>query len=278
MLVVANIFQPLITVFESVLKFFHNTVGTGWGLSIVLLTVVIRLVLVPLTLKQFKSMQAMQRLQPQMKEIQAKYKDDKQRQQQEMMKFYKENNVNPLASCLPLVAQLPVFISLFYMLRKDLRDNICPSVQILYRHVNHLGPSATVACTKGPLGPHAPGAAHAGFLFINDLTNNATGADVGRADPALRRHAARLDDDDVLADDGPDAAEADDVHAADLRPVHHQLPGRRARLLDHDEHLDDGPAVHRQEAARTPGATGTGDSRRRANDRGAAWRWPQQRP
>src|ERR1700729_787419 len=129
MLVVANIFQPLITVFEAVLKFFHNSVGAGWGLSIVLLTVVIRLVLVPLTLKQFKSMQAMQRLQPQMKEIQAKYKEDKQRQQQEMMKFYKENNVNPLASCLPLVAQLPVFISLFYMLRQSLRKDICPQLQ-----------------------------------------------------------------------------------------------------------------------------------------------------
>jgi YidC/Oxa1 family membrane protein insertase len=92
-----------------------------------------------------------------------------------MMKFYKENNVNPLASCLPLVAQLPVFISLFYMLRKDLRDNICPSVQTAYRAAKHLGKSATVACTKGPGGVHAPGASHAGFLFIKDLTNSATG-------------------------------------------------------------------------------------------------------
>jgi YidC/Oxa1 family membrane protein insertase len=176
MLVAANIFQPLITVFEAVLKFFHNSVGAGWGLSIVLLTILIRLVLVPLTFKQFKSMRALQTLQPQLKEIQSKYKEDKQRQQQELMKFYKENNVNPLASCLPLVAQLPVFISLFYMLRKDLRDNICPTVQASYRAAKHLGHSATVACTKGPAGPHAPGAAHAGFLFIKDLTNNATGA------------------------------------------------------------------------------------------------------
>jgi YidC/Oxa1 family membrane protein insertase len=176
MLVAANIFQPLITVFEAVLKFFHNSVGAGWGLSIVLLTVLIRLILVPLTLKQFKSMRALQTLQPQLKEIQAKYKEDKQRQQQELMKFYKENNVNPLASCLPLAAQLPVFISLFYMLRKDLRDNICPGVQALYRSTKHLGKSATVACTKGPHGVHAPGAAHAGFLFIKDLTNSASGA------------------------------------------------------------------------------------------------------
>jgi YidC/Oxa1 family membrane protein insertase len=62
------------------------------------------------------------------------------------------------------------------MLRKDLRDNICPTVQAAFRASKHLGHSATVACSKGPGGPHAAGAAHAGFLFIKDLTNNATGA------------------------------------------------------------------------------------------------------
>src|SRR6202050_2784513 len=134
MLVAANIFQPLITVFEAVLKFFHNDVHAGWGLSIVLLTLLIRVLLLPLTLKQFKSMRALQTLQPELKAIQNKYKEDKQRQQQELMKFYKENNVNPFASCLPLVAQLPVFISLFYMLRKDLRTNICPTIQKAFQH------------------------------------------------------------------------------------------------------------------------------------------------
>src|SRR5436309_8315979 len=130
MFVSANIFQPLIDVFEAVLKFFHNSVGISWGFSIVLLTIVMRAVLVPLTVKQFHSMQKLQRLQPEMKALQAKYKDDKQRQQQELMKFYKENQINPLGSCLPLVAQLPVFISLFYMLRQSLRKDICPSVQL----------------------------------------------------------------------------------------------------------------------------------------------------
>ena len=86
----------------------------------------IRAILLPLTVKQFHSMQRLQRLQPELKAIQAKYKEDKQRQQQELMKFYKENQVNPLGSCLPLVAQLPVFISLFYMLRTSLRADICP--------------------------------------------------------------------------------------------------------------------------------------------------------
>src|SRR5437660_4354652 len=133
MLVAANIFQPLIDVFEAVLKFFHNSVGVPWGWSIVLLTVVIRALLVPLTLKQFHSMQRLQRLQPELKAIQAKYKEDKQRQQQEVMKFYKQNEVNPFASCLPLVAQLPVFIGLFYMLRQNLRPDICPQVQHAYQ-------------------------------------------------------------------------------------------------------------------------------------------------
>jgi len=164
MLLTANIFQPLIDVFETVLKFFHNSVGVSWGLSIVLLTVVIRAVLIPLTLKQFHSMQSLQRLQPQLKALQAKYKDDKQRQQQEIMKFYKENKVNPLGSCLPLVAQLPVFISLFYMLRKTLRGDICPKVQAHY--VTLHGAGATTPCGTG----HG-----ASFLFIGDLTNKATG-------------------------------------------------------------------------------------------------------
>ena len=99
--------------------------GSRWGFSIIALTIVVRAALIPLTLKQFKSMQALQRLAPQIKELQAKYKDDRQRLNQEMMKFYQENKVNPFGSCLPLVLQLPVFFSLFYMLRKDLKIDIC---------------------------------------------------------------------------------------------------------------------------------------------------------
>jgi YidC/Oxa1 family membrane protein insertase len=161
MLLIANIFQPLIDVFEAVLKFFHNGLGVPWGWSIVLLTVVVRIVLLPLTVKQIHSMQRLQSHMPELKAIQNKYKEDKQRQQQEVMKFYKENNVNPFASCLPLVAQLPVFIALFYMLRQSLRHDICPSIN----------PIAHAAHTH-PCGPHGG----AGFLFINDLTNKATGA------------------------------------------------------------------------------------------------------
>jgi YidC/Oxa1 family membrane protein insertase len=169
MILTANIFQPLIDVFEAVLKFFHNSVGVPWGWSIVLLTVVIRALLVPLTLKQFHSMQRLQQHTPELKAIQAKYKEDKQRQQQELMKFYKENQINPFGACLPLAAQLPVFISLFYMLRSTLRADICPTIQpgwnaALHKVVSH-------AHTK-PCGSHGG----AGFLFIHDLTNKATGA------------------------------------------------------------------------------------------------------
>jgi YidC/Oxa1 family membrane protein insertase len=79
MVPLANILQPLIDVFESVLVFFHDHAGFSWGLSIIALTIVVRAALVPLTLKQIKSMQAMQRLAPEIKALQEKFKDDKQR-------------------------------------------------------------------------------------------------------------------------------------------------------------------------------------------------------
>jgi YidC/Oxa1 family membrane protein insertase len=174
MFVAANIFQPLIDIFESVLQFFHNHVGLSWGLAIVALTILMRAILLPLTVKQFHSMQKMQHMQPQMKAIQAKYKDDKQRQQQEIMKFYKENEINPLGSCLPLVAQIPVFISLFYMLRQDLRKNICPDTQHAYQVKYAAAHHITVAQAAGHTTPCGPNNG-AGFLFIPDLTNKATG-------------------------------------------------------------------------------------------------------
>ena len=104
---------------ESVLNFFHDNAGLSWGTSIIALTVCVRAVLIPLTYKQIKGMRALQALQPQIKAIQEKYKNDRQRQQQEMMRFYQENKVNPLASCLPLLLQLPIFFALFRTLRGD---------------------------------------------------------------------------------------------------------------------------------------------------------------
>jgi YidC/Oxa1 family membrane protein insertase len=166
---IANPVQPLIDVFDGVLVFFHDTVGFSWGFSIIALTIVVRTALIPLTLKQFKSMQALQRLSPEIKALQAKYKDDRQRLNQEMMKFYQENKVNPFGSCLPLVLQLPVFFSLFYMLRKDLKIDICgPEAKILAAAKEAGKTLTTIGCDQVD-----PGSAQ--FLFINDLTAKATG-------------------------------------------------------------------------------------------------------
>ena len=117
--VLANIFQPLIDVAEAVILFFHNTLGFGWGPAIVALTFATRLLILPLSIKQIRSMREMQAIQPEMKLVQEKYKQDRQRMQQELMKLYQEHGVNPFASCLPLVLQLPVFLSLFYLLRSS---------------------------------------------------------------------------------------------------------------------------------------------------------------
>jgi YidC/Oxa1 family membrane protein insertase len=150
----ANILQPLIDIANGVLQFFHDNAGLSWGMSIIALTIVTRAVLIPLTYKQLKGMRALQALQPQIKELQEKYKNDKQRMQQEMMRFYKENKVNPFASCIPLLAQLPVFITLFYTLRHELPPDMgCPAAG----HCAAYG---------------------AEFLFINDLTAKATGGEL----------------------------------------------------------------------------------------------------
>src|SRR5919108_4060476 len=114
MIPLGNVLQPLIDVAVSVLEFFHDSIGLSWGGAIIALTFATRAVLIPLTYRQIKGMRALQALQPQIKEIQEKFKNDRQRMQQEMMRFYQENKVNPFASCIPLLAQLPVFITLFY--------------------------------------------------------------------------------------------------------------------------------------------------------------------
>jgi YidC/Oxa1 family membrane protein insertase len=164
------VFKQLIDAFDAVIRFFHDSFGVGWGLSIIALTVCVRAVLVPLTLKQFRSMQSLQRLAPEIKKLQEKYKDDKQRLNQEMMKFYQENKVNPFGSCLPLLMQMPVFVSLFYMLRKDLKIDICgPKERILQAAADHHTTLQNIGCDKVD-----PGSAK--FLFIGDLTHAATGA------------------------------------------------------------------------------------------------------
>lgn len=112
-----SFFAPLSNFFFWILQFLHTHLGISWSWSIVLLTVIVRVVLVPLTWRQIKSMRAMQALQPQVKALQEKYKDDRQLLNQKMMEFYRENHVSPFGSCLPLLLQMPVFLGLFYMLR-----------------------------------------------------------------------------------------------------------------------------------------------------------------
>jgi YidC/Oxa1 family membrane protein insertase len=121
-MLIANVLQPLIDACQAVLKFWHGLLGDfagSWGVAIILLTFTVRLVILPLTFKGVKSMQRLQTLQPEIKAIQARYKEDKQRMNQEIMAFYQREKVNPLGSCLPLALQIPFFISLFYLLRSD---------------------------------------------------------------------------------------------------------------------------------------------------------------
>jgi YidC/Oxa1 family membrane protein insertase len=184
--VIQDAFSPLISVFEEIMVFIHdNITGGSWGLAIVGLTVTIRAILVPVTFRQLKSMQEMQRLAPQINALKEKYKDDKQRQQQELMKFYQENKINPLASCLPLLLQLPVFISLFYMLRTDLKLDICGKQlrehysALLHRPItsNSQIPSSAHGHIKGlsEIGCNAVAPHSAKFLFLPDITSKATG-------------------------------------------------------------------------------------------------------
>ncbi|HMA26576.1 MAG TPA: YidC/Oxa1 family membrane protein insertase, partial [Solirubrobacterales bacterium] len=139
----ANILQPLIDAFNSILKWLHNDIGVSWGLGIVLITWLSRAVVLPFTLKSMHGMREMQALQPHLKEIQEKYKDDRQRMQREQMALFQEHGVNPLSACLPLLFQFPVFIALYALLRSS-------------TFKNEVGDT--------------------GWLFVPDLTQHPTGA------------------------------------------------------------------------------------------------------
>ncbi len=119
------ILGPIERILTDLLEWFHGTVGLTWAVSIIALTVLVRIVMVPLTVRQIHSMQKLQMIAPELKAIQQKYKNDKPRQQQEVMAFYKENKVNPAASCLPVLLQIPIFISLFFVLR-DFEKEVFP--------------------------------------------------------------------------------------------------------------------------------------------------------
>jgi YidC/Oxa1 family membrane protein insertase len=122
-MIVGGILTPLENVLTEVLTWLHDSAGLSWAWSIVALTVLVRILLVPVAIRQIHSMQSLQLHAPEMKAIQQRYKADRQKQSEELMKFYKENKINPYASCLPIVFQIPIFISLFFVL-KDAEKNI----------------------------------------------------------------------------------------------------------------------------------------------------------
>ena len=147
-MIVANILQPLIDLAETVILFFHDDVGFSWGWAIVALTFATRLVILPLSVSQIRSMRALQAYSPQIKAIQERYKDDKQRQQREMIAFYQENKINPFASCIPLLLQLPVFLALYQLLNGDqFQQDMLADPPVDFFFINDL----TEKATGGPL-------------------------------------------------------------------------------------------------------------------------------
>jgi YidC/Oxa1 family membrane protein insertase len=148
-----SVFTPLADFFFYILKFLHENLGISWSWSIVLLTVIVRIALIPLTWRQIKSMRAMQALQPQLKALQEKYKNDRQVLNQKTMEFYQENKVSPFGSCLPLLLQLPVFFGLYVML-------------------NNAGKTVAEGAVGASAGAFAPGSPDypVSWLWIPDIT------------------------------------------------------------------------------------------------------------
>ncbi len=144
--IMTTLTQPLLWLLERV-----HAIGFTWAWSIIVLTFIVRIALVPLTVKQQQSMRRMTALQPELKKLQAKYKHDRQLLNEKMMEFYKENNTNPFGSCLPIVVQIPIFIGLFYLLRSPQRfvqpgDDLSFFVGLhdITQHLNKL-PTTTLA-------------------------------------------------------------------------------------------------------------------------------------
>ena len=207
------VLEQVEAVIKSVLTTYHDHIAS-WGLCIILLTFTVRLVILPLTIKQFRSMAAMQTIQPKVKQLQNKYKgknarEDKQQMQKELMELYKEHGVNPFASCLPLVAQLPVFIGLYQVLRNQIEPTPIKS-----------------------------------FLGIEDIFQKLS---TDRRHHRVRHHRALRRDDArlhaaLLVRHRPPAEVHVRGHADLLHPVRDRRPGRCDDLLDHHQRLDDLPA------------------------------------
>lgn len=140
----ADPFQPLEDVANAVLTWLHDPVGLVYGTAIVILTFIVRAAILPLSVKQIRSMREMAAIQPHLKELQEKYKGDRERLQREQMRLFQEHGVNPLASCLPLLLQLPVFIALFNLLRSDeFQQEVADAGQLNWLFIDNLTEKAT---------------------------------------------------------------------------------------------------------------------------------------
>ena len=117
--------SPVEDVLTWALEWLHSSVGLTWAWAVIALTIVVRMLLVPLTVRQIHSMQRMQEHLPEMKAIQKRYKSDRKKQNEELMKFYRENQINPASSCLPILPQIPIFFALYFVLR-DFDEEIYP--------------------------------------------------------------------------------------------------------------------------------------------------------
>lgn len=131
-----------------IIQFFYNMCG-DWGMAIIIVTVIFRILISPLMHKQSKSSYQMQKVQPLMQEIQTKYANDPQRMQEEMQKLYAEVKFNPLAGCLPMLLQMPIFIALFQVLRDDMPNKIGDSVYQFYNLVPNLITTPSQAFGEG---------------------------------------------------------------------------------------------------------------------------------
>ena len=241
-------FDPVYNFFGAILAFFYSIIP-NLGVAIILLTILVMLVMFPLTAKQAKSMMAMQRAQPEIKKLQAKYKNDRAKLNEEMMEFYKENKINPLAGCLPLLVQMPIFLALFRVMREPYKH--VPKSSDLYAafctgrtghlHIERVQPAEAYGPLPNPqyflgmdLSQHAT-AVTGGFLdalpyFILVGLVIVTGFAAGAPEPAQRAEHELADGDHHV-----DPADR-------LRSLLAAVPRRSGPLLPGEQPLAPGPA------------------------------------
>src|SRR5215212_9268972 len=214
----ASILQPLIDVADSIIKLVHDDVGFSWGLSIIALTFIVRLAVLPLSLRGIRSMRRMQIVAPKIQALKEKYKDDPQRFQRETMELYKKEGVNPFSSCLPFILQIPFFIAIYQLLRGD----------TFQQDVENSPP--------------------AGFLFVKSVIESPHGAElIVLIVLFVTTTAASV----LLTTATSPTASPAQRYLMLLFPLiivpHHQCPSRSRGLLDRDQPVQPRPAVDRAE-------------------------------